>query len=108
MHESAVGVGTHHIDIGAGCEVVRIARTYLQINGHRRGLVNQVVPIAGTLRKRRTIAGVQRCFAAVFYECEFAFKNIDELVLAQVRMAGADWPPGGTRSRFTPKFVSLA
>src|SRR5262245_18838840 len=43
--------------------------------------------IAGTFRKRRTIACVQHRLAAVFDERDFAFEHIDELVLVAVPVA---------------------
>jgi hypothetical protein len=56
MHEPPVGIGTHHVDIGASSEVVRIPRAHLKIDGHRGGLVDEVMAIAGTFRKRGAIA----------------------------------------------------
>jgi hypothetical protein len=87
VHEPAVGVGTHHIDIGAGGEVVRVARAHLQIDGHRGGFVDQVMAVAGAFRKRRTFSCVQRRLAAVFDQRHFAFEHMDELVLIAVPVA---------------------
>ena len=56
MHEPPVGIGTHHVDIGANSEVVRIPRAHLKIDGNRGGLVDQVMAIAGALRKHGAIA----------------------------------------------------
>ena len=56
VHEPPVCIGTHHVDIGASSEVVRIPRAHLEIDGHRGELVDQVLVIAGALRKRGAIA----------------------------------------------------
>jgi hypothetical protein len=56
MHEPPVGIGTHHVDIGASSEVVRIPRGYLEIDSRRGRLADQVMAIAGALRKPGAIA----------------------------------------------------
>src|SRR4029077_19275962 len=34
MHEPPIGIGTHHVDIGASSEIVRVPRAHLEIDGH--------------------------------------------------------------------------
>jgi hypothetical protein len=87
MHEPPVGIGTHHVDIGASSEVVRVPRAHLEIDGHRRGPVDQVMTVACAFRKRSAIAWVQCSLAAIFDEHQLAFKQIDELVFVTVPVA---------------------
>src|SRR6185503_360184 len=87
VHEPAVGVGAHHVDIGARGDVARIARADLQINGSRGGFVDQMMAVSGALRKGRAIAGTQQRFAAVLDQRHFTFENIHELVLVAVPVA---------------------
>jgi len=101
MHKPPVGTGTHHVDIGAGGEVVRVARAHLQIDGHRGGLVDQVMAIVGAFWKCRAITRPQNRLAVVFNERQFAFKQIDELVFVAVPVAltgpAAGWQSSDSR-----------
>src|ERR1700733_792099 len=97
VHEPAVSVGTHHVDIGASGEIVRVARAHFQVDGHRGGFVNQVMAVAGAFRKRRAIACAQHRLATVFDERQLALKQIDELVLVAVPVALAG--PAARRQR---------
>src|ERR1700733_14605198 len=68
MHEPAVGIGTHHVDIGASSEVLRVPRAHFDIHGHCRGPVDQVMAVARAFWKRSAIARVQYSLAVIFDE----------------------------------------
>src|SRR5277367_5248838 len=87
MHEPPVGIGTHHVDIGASSEVVRVPRAHLEIDGHSSGSVNQVMAVACAFRKRSAIARVQYGLATIFDEHQLAFKQRYELVFVAVPVA---------------------
>src|SRR3954447_9405980 len=55
VHETAVGVGAHHVDVGADGNVVGRARADFEINRHRARFVDQVMAVAGAFRKGRAI-----------------------------------------------------
>lgn len=87
VHKQPIGVGTHHVNIGARGVVLRVARSHFRINRHGGRFVNQVLTILGTFRKRRAIASVQYCLFAIFDQYQLAFKQINELVFVAVPMA---------------------
>jgi hypothetical protein len=84
VHKQPIGVGTHHVNIGARGEVLWVARSHFQINRHGGRFVNQVLTIFGTFRKRRAIASVQYRLVAIFDQRQLAFKQINELVFVAV------------------------
>jgi hypothetical protein len=87
MHEPPIGIGTHHVDIGASSEVVRVPRAHLEIDGHRRGPVDQVMAVTRAFRKRSAIARVQNSLAAILDEHQLTFQQIYELVFVAVPVA---------------------
>jgi hypothetical protein len=57
VHEAAIGVGAHHVDIGTGCEVFGVARSDLEITGVPVRTVHHMMAVAGSPCKDRTVAG---------------------------------------------------
>jgi hypothetical protein len=82
VHEPAVGVAAHHVDVGAGGKVGGRARTDFEIDRHNARLVDHVMAVAGAFRKGRAITGAQHRRAAVFDQRQFAFERIDEILLS--------------------------
>ena len=50
-HERAVGVGAHHLNVGAGGNVGGRARPDLEIDGHRPRFIDHVMAVAGAFAK---------------------------------------------------------
>jgi hypothetical protein len=90
MHEPPVGIGTHHVDIGASSQIVRVPRAYLEIYGHRRRPVDQVMAVACAFRKSSAIARVQCSLAAFFDEYQLALRA-DKRTRLRGCASGADW-----------------
>src|SRR5690349_17993145 len=65
VHKPSILVRTHHVDVGAGREIVRIARADFEVYRHGRGAVLQVMPVATRLGKRRTVASSQDGLSSV-------------------------------------------
>jgi len=76
MHEPPIGIGTHHVDIGASSEIVRVPRAHLEIDGHRRGPVDQVMAVTRAFWKRSAITRVQNSLAEILNEHQLTFKQI--------------------------------
>ena len=60
VREAAVGIGAHHVDVGAGGDVGGLARAAFEIDGDRAGAVDHVMAVAGVFRKSGEIAGAQQ------------------------------------------------
>ena len=82
-----LGVGAHHVDVGAGGNVGELARTDFEINRHRARSVDHVMAVTGVFWKGRAIAGPQNHLAAIFDQRQFAFEHVDEFVLVRMPVA---------------------
>src|SRR6185369_7243073 len=75
VREAAVGVGAHHIYVGADGDVVRCARTHFEIDRHRARSVDHVMTVAGVLGKGGAIAGAQYGFATVLDQRQLTLEH---------------------------------
>src|ERR1700722_14413469 len=80
VHEPAVGVGAHHVDVGASGDVRGMLRADFEVDRHRAGSVVLAMAVAGAFRKGRAIAGPQHRLATIFDQRQLAFEHIDEFV----------------------------
>src|SRR5215471_6974773 len=87
VHEAAVGVGAHQVNVRARGDVGGRARADFEIDRHRARLVDHVMAVAGSFRKRRTIAGAQNRLARVFDQRQLALEHIDEFVFVRMPVA---------------------
>jgi hypothetical protein len=79
--------GTQHVDIGVCGQVGGPARADLETDRHHVRFVDQVMPVASTLRKGRAIAGAQHGLAAILDQGQLALEHIDEFVLVRMPVA---------------------
>ena len=87
MHEPAISVGAHHVDVGAGGNVGGLAQADFEINRHPVRSINHVMAVAGTFRKGRAIAGAEHRLAAILDQCQFTFEHIGEFVFVRMPVA---------------------
>ena len=95
LGEAILAVRQRHageIDIGIDHLIARRAIANHEKHNVAIGLVEEAVCIAGTGRKADTGAGLHRLLAGVGLERRFAFEDIDELVLARMRMPAGRLP----------------
>ena len=99
--------GGGEVVIRVGHRIPSRAVADLEVDDILIRFVDQMMRVAGSRLEACAHAGFQRRAAGVGDEGRPSFEDIDELVLPGMRVAqGADEPPGASRVRLTPKFVS--
>ena len=87
MQEAPVRTRAHHVDVGAGDDIVAVARADLQIERRDRRAVDHVMAVAAVFGEGSAIARPEQRFAAVLDQRQLALQHIDELVLMAVPVA---------------------
>lgn len=65
MQKPSIRARAHHVDVGAGDDVVRVARADFQVARRGRRAVDHMVAIAAVLGESRAVARLEQRFAAV-------------------------------------------
>ena len=73
MHEGAIAVMALDVNVGASGQVVWISRANFEIHRYLGTAILQMVPIASSLRKGRTVTWLKQRFALVLDERQLAF-----------------------------------
>jgi hypothetical protein len=101
------GASIHmQVDIGIAAAVIGMACADFQIDGYFVAAVDQVVAVRDVLGKGCAVIRVQRLFARVGDQDQFAGQDIDEFSSLECQCRWLDHAPGGSCVRLTPKSVS--
>ena len=84
MDKSPISVGTHHVNVRACGQVIRVARADLQIDRDRGASVLQVVTVSARLGEGGAIACAQHGFPLVLDQRQLSLKDVDKFILMAV------------------------
>jgi len=84
VNERSVTVRTHHVDVGAGRQIVRVAGAYFQVDRQGRPPVLEVMSVAAAHGEGRVVSCAKHGLRVVLDECQLAIKDEDELVFMAV------------------------